>query len=220
MIFVNSMSDLFHEDLGADSIQAVFDVIFRAKQHVYQILTKRAKRMSEMLPHVRYATGQKWADSPEPNVHLGVSVEAKDVLERIDWLRRTPARVRFVSVEPLLEEVDLSPYLGDAELKQGPLRGVDWAIVGGESGPGARPCEPEWIRKVVRQCQERGVPVFVKQLGSVWARKAGQGADGPFDSKGGDPEEWPEDLRVREFPKDMGRPEASPSTASVARGEF
>jgi len=160
-IFVNSMSDLFHESLGVDSIQAVFDVIFRAKHHTYQILTKRAKRMFEVMPHVRYATGKKWEVCPEPNVWLGVSVEDQENAEtRIPWLVETPAAVRFLSVEPLLAPVDLSQWLIPKRLD----RGINWVILGCESGPDARPMDLNWARAVRDQCALANVPFFLKQV--------------------------------------------------------
>lgn len=127
-----------------------------------------------------------------PNLWLGTSIENRSVLHRIDALRAVPAAVRFLSVEPLLE--DLGPIN---------LAGISWIIVGGESGPHARPCDVEWIRSIVRQCREAGVPVFVKQLGARPESNSWAGSlrlPGLSDKKGGDMEEWPEDLRIREVP--------------------
>ena len=136
-------------------------------------------------------TGQPFS-WPLPHVWLGVSVEdQKHAARRIPALLETPATVRFISAEPLLGPVDLRSWL-DGESTGRP--GVSWVIAGGESGPGARPCDPEWIRSLLTQCQALGVPVFVKQMGSVWARAHSA------DSKGGNPDYWPGDLRVREFP--------------------
>jgi protein gp37 len=154
--FVNSMSDLFHERVPAPYIDRVLDVIRRTPQHTYQILTKRAARMS------RYFGTEAVPD----NAWLGVSVEnRKHGVPRIDYLRETRARIRFLSVEPLLEDV-------------GPLdlHDIHWVIVGGESGPKARPMQPEWAESVQRQCAKQGVAFFFKQWG-------GWGADGKRRSK-------------------------------------
>ena len=200
--FVNSMSDLFHESLRASQIEAVFEVMEEANWHAYQVLSKR----SENLLHF----GNYWAfyhDGPLPNVWLGVSVEDRERLGRIEHLRQTPAAVRFVSFEPLLED------LGNID-----LRGIDLAIWGGESGPGARPCDVAWIRSGMCQARRDGCRNFVKQLGAnAWidrdrwhndqAVKAVDIKEGPNarlllkDKKGGDPAEWPAELRVRETPE-------------------
>jgi protein gp37 len=199
-VFVNSMSDLFHEDLSAAYIADVFAVMARTPQHTYQVLTKRPERML-MLLLAPPAGVEPW---PLPNVWLGVSVENQHFAdERIPLLLQTPAAVRFISAEPLLDAVDLSPFLpvetiGGVELE----RWLDWVIVGGESGPGARPFNIEWARSIVQQCQAAGVPVFVKQLG----RFAIDDSNGTAfrmalrSTKGGESSEWPADLRVREFP--------------------
>ena len=136
-----------------------------------------------------------WPTSPPWNVWLGVSVEdQRRADERIPVLLETPAAVRFISAEPLLEEVDISLWTTPNNLIQRP--GLDWVIVGGESGPGARPCDLDWIRALVDQCRDASVPVFVKQLGAKpWPTIRLR------DRKGGDPAEWPEDLRVREWPR-------------------
>ncbi len=256
-VFVNSMSDLFHEDVTDQFIAAVFGVMSYARRHTFQVLTKRARRMRdwhEWLASEGPAARDRWiaavtaaermcgesvgsrgaanADGrdrvvaehasslvierrnacitafyrgwPPPNVHLGVSVEDREHgLPRIELLRETPAALRFLSVEPLLED------LGALD-----LRGIGWVIVGGESGHNARRCDLAWIRRVVDQCREQRVPVFVKQLG---ARPSGEWPSSPVpqqhhhparrgewvlnDSKGGDPSEWPESLRVREMPE-------------------
>ena len=155
------------------------------------------------------------------NVWLGVSVEdQRRADERIPMLLRTPARVRFLSCEPLLGPIDLNGYLADHEWLHGVPGGINWVIVGGESGPGARPMDLEWARNIVQQCKAAGVPVFVKQLGSYWARgnaalaqcaaamhgldhqemykRYGKRLDPGY--KGGNPDFWPEDLRIREIP--------------------
>ena len=146
LYFVNSMSDLFHDKVPEPFIDQVFDVMRRTPHHTYQVLTKRGQRIG------RYATQH---DVPA-NVWLGVSVEnRRHGVPRIAHLQAAPIGTRFLSVEPLLEDV------GELD-----LRGIDWVIVGGESGPGARPMNPEWARSVQRQCAEQGVQFFFKQWGN------------------------------------------------------
>ena len=158
MYFVNSMSDLFHEDIPFSFLGRVFEVIARTPQHTYQILTKRSMRMREYFE-------SKERQVPA-NVWLGVSVEdRKHGLPRIDDLRTIPAAIRFLSVEPLLED------LGDIDLQD-----IHWVIVGGESGPKARPMEPAWVAAVKQSCEEQGAAFFFKQWG-------GWGADGKKRSK-------------------------------------
>ncbi|MGB1225584.1 MAG: DUF5131 family protein [Mycobacterium sp.] len=317
-IFVNSMSDVFHEDVPDEWIDAIFGVMASAPQHTFQVLTKRPARMlawfnglsdrsdsngkpatwfpfgvacrrhgvgtNETLrravaSHPSHSNRDRDLYWPLPNVHLGVSVEDQATADaRIPLLLQTPAAVRFISAEPLLGPVDIGlqsavcdccpswssrwiklnrvirpefPFgsrghvavpgtyrahgnrhgalsvetpcgkLGvkPAEMEQ--LPALDWVICGGESGPGARPCDVEWLRSIVRQCKDAGVPVFCKQIGARpyevnqpevmpnEARKMSRPGwfTGPGWSiqlknrKGGDPSEWPEDLRVREMPK-------------------
>lgn len=163
--FVNSMSDLFGEGVSDEQIAAVFGVMAATPQHTFQILTKRAERMREWMEWVASLnvnarvdiaakTGLFCAGWPLPNVWLGVSVEDQKRRPRIDDLRRTPAAIRFLSLEPLLED------LGKLE-----LNGVDWVICGGESGHGARPMHPDWARSLRDQCADAGVPFFFKQWG-------------------------------------------------------
>ena len=295
MVFVNSMSDLFHEAVPFEFIDRVFAVMALCPRHTFQVLTKRPERMAE------YFAERSWGDVisdvrcdddevgrrlaglvnfdavmggtregvlgyhtpapnrrplvrdcwPLPNVWLGTSVEDQARAdERIPHLLRCPAAVRFLSCEPLLGEVDLlrvdaagfggprghkidcirKGYWSDGPFgfvnhsdmhdRFGPLH---WVIVGGESGPNARPCDVGWIRSIVTQCQGAGVPVFVKQLGACFHDApngiAGAGLDiAPEgmallsyrlrDRKGGDPAEWPEDLRVREWPRVAGSNES------------
>lgn len=143
--FVNSMSDLFHEKIPEKYIRQVFDVICRAPQHTFQVLTKRAERLAEFFGN----------DRPPMNAWLGVTVEDRRYgVPRIDSLRRVPAAVRFLSVEPLLED------LGELDLS-----GIHWVIVGGESGPKARPMKQEWVLNVKRQCESQGAAFFFKQWG-------------------------------------------------------
>ena len=183
-VFVNSMSDLFHEDLKSHQISDIFDVMMRAPQHTFQVLTKRAARMNEyMKDHPLFA---------RPNVWLGVSVENQTTADkRIPILQDTPAAVRFLSVEPLLEKVDLMPWRLDC---------IDWVIVGGESGPKARPCDLRWIGSIVDECRAADVPVFVKQLGRRPEVEGEPACTWISDRKGGKPDEWPYELQVREFP--------------------
>ncbi|MCU0862568.1 MAG: phage Gp37/Gp68 family protein [Planctomycetes bacterium] len=160
-IFVNSMSDLFHARVPDTYIASVFAVMHTADWHVYQVLTKRADRMRDVLTAARHAP-------PGKHIWLGVSVEnKKHGLPRIELLRDTPAAVRFLSIEPLLEG------LGELDLD-----GIDWVIVGGESGPGARPMHPEWVTSIQRQCLDADVPFFFKQWGGVQKGKHGRVLDG------------------------------------------
>jgi len=145
-IFVNSMSDLFQEDVPEDFIGAVFDTMRQCPQHTFQILTKRAERLRELAPRLTWPS----------NVWMGVSVEDRRVVARIADLQRVPAAVRFLSCEPLIGPLD--------EL---PLDGIHWVIVGGESGPKARPMQPEWVESIFRQCRAAHVPFFFKQWGGV-----------------------------------------------------
>jgi protein gp37 len=157
MVFVNSMSDLFHEDVPLDFIQRVFDVMRQAHWHQYQILTKRAERLADLDSLLAWP----------PNVWMGVTVERADYVCRIDHLRRTHAAVKFLSLEPLLGPIH--------ELD---LEGVGWVVVGGESGPGARPMLPEWVIGIRDQCVKARVPFFFKQWGGVNKKKAGRLLDG------------------------------------------
>jgi len=221
-VFVNSMSDLFHENLETWAIHRVFRVMALTPHITYQVLTKRASRMRDVMQ------ASPWGQAPLPNVWLGVSVENQEYADkRIPDLLATPAAVRFVSYEPALGAVDWKPYFAKP--------GIHWVIVGGESGPSARPFDVTWARQTVKQCRKGGVPVFVKQLGAnpqeiayprdVQAREVSDWqrdgwtwiVDGQTwiseqalshwrkyyrlkDRKGGAMDEWPEDLRVREFP--------------------
>ena len=162
MVFVNSMSDLFQDGISDDYIVAVANVMAHAKWHTFQVLTKRAVRLRELL-----ATKLR-SIAREPHIWWGVSVENREYgLPRIVQLRSTPAAVRFLSVEPLLED------LGRLNLK-----GIHWVIVGGESGPGARPMNEKWVRPIRNQCRRVGVPFFFKQWGGVRKAAAGRTLDG------------------------------------------
>jgi len=161
-IFVNSMSDLFHEGVPDSYIAAVADVMVRANWHTYQVLTKRSARMQDLLKdRLRFAAAQA-------HIWWGVSVENKrHGLPRVEHLRSAPARVRFLSIEPLLED------LGRIDLS-----GIHWVIVGGESGFGARPMKPGWVVSVRHQCREQNVPFFFKQWGGVHKSRSGRLLDG------------------------------------------
>lgn len=231
-----SLSDLFYTGRTATHIWKVLAIISLSPHHTFQILTKYAQRMNEIMSDPRLedhvddeAVDLGWCHAnaqgrfPLPNLWLGVSVENQQYAdERIPLLLKTPAALRFVSYEPALGPVDLWQYLGGDRNPIGPAyggRGVDWVIVGGESGPGARPFDVEWARQTISQCRDAGVPCFVKQLGScpisIPDRISHRGhtnngsprlPDGFYrylnDKKGGNPEEWPEDLRVRELPNE------------------
>lgn len=216
-VFVDSMSDLFHPDVPEQFARAVWEVMAKTPQHTYQILTKRPQRMADQcgagwvkpfcpcdtgapqdckpeewggahrppLQWTSYLPEDRHRPTPLPNVWLGTSIESDRYTWRADHLRATPAAVRFLSLEPLLGPL---PSLD--------LTGIDWVIVGGESGPGARPMDLGWVREIAAMCDEHQVPLFVKQLGAVVARDWEMG-----DRKGHDIDEFPEDLRRREMPR-------------------
>jgi len=258
-IFVNSMSDLFHEDVPEDYIDKMAAVMALCPQHTFQVLTKRPERMrdywaqpdlSERILQAQREIRQQVKGYPLvslriPNLWLGVSVEDQGTAKaRIPPLLQTPAPVRFISYEPALESVDFTRillnqkedvwlnaltgqhFIGEAigdTLRASRWKRLDWIIVGGESGPNARLFDLTWARQTVQQCREAGVPVFIKQLGSApmlpyeeWIRSqewqivlpgTHNHTPGRYiklamsDKKGGDPSEWPEDLRVRQFPE-------------------
>ena len=157
MIFVNSMSDLFHEDVPDEFIMKVFEVMNKAHWHIFQVLTKRSKRLLELSPKLNWT----------PNIWMGVSVELKQYYSRIHDLKRTGAKVKFLSCEPLL-----------GPLPDMPLEGIDWVIVGGESGPNARPIKEEWVLDILQQCRRHGVAFFFKQWGGVHKWKNGREING------------------------------------------
>ena len=231
-IFVNSMSDLFHESVPTEWIDRIFAIMALCPQHQFQVLTKRAEQMRDYISGMKslFAGGipERLADIaltipsappniidrwPLPNLHLGVSVEDQQRAdERIPVLLDTPAAVRWISAEPLLGPVDLMtitvkargmthifPSLTTTGFGNPPL---DWVVIGGESGPHARPFSMEWARSIITQCREAQTPVFMKQVG----RWAGEVKDGVWHNrlyahKGGAMDEWPADLRVREYPR-------------------
>ena len=156
-IFVNSMSDLFHADVPFSYIKDVFAVMRQAHWHQYQVLTKRSDRLLELSPRLEWS----------PHIWMGVSVESTNYVGRIDDLRKTNAHVKFLSLEPLL-----------GPLHKLNLRGIDWAIVGGESGPGARPVDAAWVTDIRDQCVRADVAFFFKQWGGVQKKKTGRELEG------------------------------------------
>lgn len=156
-IFVNSMSDLFHEDVPVEYINRVFSVMRHADWHQYQILTKRSERLCELSAMLGW----------ESHIWMGVSVENKQYTHRIDDLRKTGAAVKFLSLEPLL-----------GPLRKLNLRGINWVIVGGESGPGARPMDPKWVTDLRDQCLKAEVPFFFKQWGGIQKKRTGRNLEG------------------------------------------
>ncbi len=156
-IFVNSMSDLFHTEIPLEYIQQVFDIMNRAYWHRFQVLTKRADRLAEIESKLLWS----------PNIWMGVSVESQKYVHRIDNLRKTDAKVKFLSLEPLL-----------GPLKSLNLESIDWVIVGGESGYGFRPIKEEWVLEIRNQCQDSDVPFFFKQWGGFNKKKTGRTLEG------------------------------------------
>lgn len=158
-VFVNSMSDLFHEDVPVDFIAKVWTVMKNTRRHTYQILTKRPERMADVLATAPFEI--------LPNVWLGTSIEDGRVLHRLDAIRQVPAVVRFVSLEPLIGSV-----------AAGDLSGIDWAIVGGESGPRAREMKPDWVEEIEAMCRRSGTAFFFKQWGGKNKKAAGRMLNG------------------------------------------
>ena len=207
-VFVNSQADLFHKDVPAGLLVKLFAVMAASPRHTYQVLTKRPARMRHLFTSPRFQDqvrramelpfiGERAEAGPEdflwplPNFWLGVSAETQAWLEnRVRILRATPAAVRMVSAEPLLSPLELAPTVG------GPLsqNSIDWVIAGGESGPDARPMDPDWARSIRDQCAQLGIAFFFKQAGAVLAREwGGAGA-------GHDPAHWPEPF-PQQFPQ-------------------
>jgi protein gp37 len=178
-IFVNSMADLFHSQVPDEYIARVFEVMRQADWHVFQILTKRAGRLRRLGPELDWPS----------NVWMGVSIETNDLSPRADALRQVPAAVRFLSLEPLLGPL---PTLD--------LTGIHWVVTGGESGAGARYCDPDWIRDIRDRCVSHNVAFFQKQMGTVWARENHLGKD----MHGSNMDHWPANLRIRQFPGEQG----------------
>lgn len=157
VVFVNSMGDLFHNRVPQEFIAEIFRTMVKSRRHVFQVLTKRAARASKI------SVGLPWPD----NVWLGVTVESTRHLDRLEYLKKIPAAVRFVSFEPLLE--------GISNLD---LNGIDWVIVGGESGPKARRISVQWVRGIRDNCEEKGIPFFFKQWGGARKKRNGRLLDG------------------------------------------
>lgn len=230
-IFVNSMSDLFHEGVPFEYTAAVFGVMAACPQHTFQVLTKRPERAVEFFAWAQgnnhshpeticlhYSRAYTAAPAngvyrwPLPNVHLGVSVEDQPAADaRIPLLLQCPAAVRFVSYEPALGPVDFSPFISDNIQDREGRAAPFWLIVGGESGPNARPFDVAWARSTIEQCRAGGAACFVKQVGahpwdgpgSLWGAEPTmrRGVIRLADRAGADPSEWPADLRVQEFPE-------------------
>ena len=156
IVFVNSMSDLFHEAVPAAFIESVFRVMNRASQHTFQVLTKRPARVMQL------GHGLNWT----PNIWMGTSIESKEWIDRLARLKKSNARTKFLSLEPLLGPL---PGLD--------LAGIDWVIVGGESGPGARPMKADWVREIRDNCIRSGIPFFFKQWGGVFKKQTGRVLD-------------------------------------------
>lgn len=196
-IFVNSMSDIGHEEVSPEAFGAIFDMMLQADWHTYQVLTKRPRYLGMMTRLWMRDRGLSWL--LPSHIWLGASVEDKSALDRVQAVEGSlPARVRWLSLEPLLGPL---PNL--------PLGGIDWVVIGGESGRvhttpaersdgvrAAREMKPEWVSDIIEQCRSTGTPVFVKQMGSQWAWLCGY-----RHKAGADPTEWPEDLRAREYPQ-------------------
>lgn len=157
MIFVNSMSDIFHEKIPDEFIFEIFKIMNQAHWHTFQVLTKRHKRLESLSDRLNWSG----------NIWMGVSVESNDYVKRVDSLRKCGARVKFISVEPLIDSVDQLNYTG-----------IDWVIVGGESGAGARVMKKEWVDDVRIKCETNGIPFFFKQWGGVNKKSAGRKLDG------------------------------------------
>lgn len=156
LVFVNSMSDLFHDAVPTSFIESVFHTMNRAEQHIFQVLTKRPARVVELNDVVTWT----------PNIWLGTSIESRRWIDRLDLLKKTSAAVKFLSLEPLLGP------LSSLQLDE-----IDWVIVGGESGPGARPMRGAWVRDIRDQCIENDVPFFFKQWGGVFKKRNGRVLD-------------------------------------------
>jgi len=157
IIFVNSMSDIFHEKIPDEFIMQIFEVMNRAYWHTFQVLTKRPKRLAKI------ADKLNWTD----NIWMGVTVEANEYVDRVDYLRDCPAKIKFLSLEPLIDSVDNLNYTG-----------IDWVIAGGESGYGARVMQKEWVLEIRDRCENENIDFFFKQWGGVNKKKAGRLLDG------------------------------------------
>jgi len=159
VIFVNSMSDIFHDKIPDEFIFQIFEVMNKAHWHTFQVLTKRPKRLAKI------ASKLNWTD----NIWMGVTVEANEYVDRVDYLRDCPAKIKFLSLEPLIDSVDKLDYTG-----------IDWVIVGGESGYGARVMQKEWVLEIRDRCENENIDFFFKQWGGVNKKKAGRELDGKY----------------------------------------
>jgi len=159
VIFVNSMSDIFHEKIPDTFIFQIFEVMNKAHWHTFQVLTKRPKRLAKL------AAKLNWTD----NIWMGVTVEANEYVDRVDYLRNCPAKIKFLSLEPLIDSVDKLDYSG-----------IDWVIAGGESGYGARVMQKEWVLEIRDRCENENIDFFFKQWGGVNKKKAGRLLDGKY----------------------------------------
>jgi len=159
VIFVNSMSDIFHDKIPDEFIFQIFEVMNKAYWHTFQVLTKRPKRLAEM------ASKLNWTD----NIWMGVTVEANEYVDRVDYLRDCPAKIKFLSLEPLIDSVDKLDYSG-----------IDWVIVGGESGSGARVMQKKWVIEIRDKCEKENIDFFFKQWGGVNKKKAGRLLDDKY----------------------------------------
>ena len=177
LVFVNSMSDMFHEKADMDFVEKCFDVMNGNPRHTFQVLTKRADRIQEFIKHSNYKAFPS-------NVWIGVSVENQQAVKRIGYLVDVPAKIRFLSVEPMLGPVQIEKYLDQ----------IEWVIIGGESGPNARPCKASWKEHLIMQCDLYNVPVFMKQFGTNASYD-----DGTF--KGNNFDEWPSQFQRRDYPR-------------------
>jgi protein gp37 len=157
LIFVNSMSDLFHKDVPLEFIKKIFDVMSQAEWHIFQLLTKRSERLASLAPKLPW---------PE-NIWAGVTVESAQYYKRLDDLRQVPSEVRFVSMEPML-----------GPMSDFPIDDIDWIVLGGESGPGARPMEKQWVNEVHNRCKQNNIPFFFKQWGGSNRKETGCLLDG------------------------------------------
>lgn len=199
-VFVNSISDTFHERVSDDTIERIFRVMIQNHRHRFIALTKRADRVERLL-----CTQVWWSGSFRAildHIALGISAENQEAYNsRVEPLLWPIGGIKTISAEPLLGPIDLRIETGVSYSYPWAISyklAIRWVIVGGESGPGARPCRVEWVRSIVEQCRAAGVACFVKQLGSHWAKE-----NGASDGKGANMAEWPEDLRVRQVPAEL-----------------
>lgn len=205
--FVGSMTDIFGEWVSDDMIFDLFDAMEAAPLQTFQVLTKRPERLSVL---EKLTTWNGLTTLPQ-NIWLGASAEDQKRLdERLIYLIRSLAQIKFLSLEPLLGPIEFPDLDSEVALMLSgsnprqilaPMDYIDWVIIGGESGPNARPLELDWVRDILQQCEAADIPAFLKQLGTVWAKEAGA-----KDRKGGNPAEWPEWARVRQFPTATVRP--------------